>query len=267
MNVALPSMSLSSRTPVPAEGASTNFKSENIYAPMTPPWLLARIKHAMGTIGKLRRLVSDDSGMTLIELLIAMMLFSVLGYTVFIVMDTFQTTQATTLGRFSGTSSAATILDRLTRHLRAAITPAGATSPFIASPSPATSPSASDVWFYANLGGSTPTEIHAYVTTSSGTCPCTLHEDQIITTSSGVVNGTTTTTTTVVSSIDGTGLTSQNIFTYYGAPTYNSTTSTLASPVSTLTDVAEIGINITTQLNSVSPSVSAKTLVYLRNVG
>lgn len=210
----------------------------------------------------------SEEGFTLIELSIAMAIFSVLALLIMYTLNGFVQIQDQTLSRFYSTSQAQNIIDRLARDLRTAVTPpgvTGVTTPFV-------SISPSSVTFYANLGGASPTELKAYLSPDiqgSSNCPCEFHEDVF-------QNG------AWVSRIDGSFVASSQpvasttVFTYFSPPTSTVATPTQISVPSTgitdssgsqtLSQVALVGINVLTQIKSSSPLTTVNTLVELRNV-
>lgn len=209
-----------------------------------------------------------DEGFTLIELTIALAIFSVLALLIMYTLTGFMSIQDSTLNRFYATSQAQNIIDQFARDLRTAVTPpnvSGITSPFV-------SVTPTSITFYADLGGSSPTEIHAYIAaTNAGAtnCPCDFHEDTY-------TNGAWQTR------IDGTYVASSSsistttVFTYYSAPTAQassptpitiaSTGATAPTDNATLDQIALIGVNLLTQIKPTSPITTVNTLVELRNV-
>jgi prepilin-type N-terminal cleavage/methylation domain-containing protein len=207
----------------------------------------------------------SSDGFTLLELSIAMAIFSVLAMLIMYTLNGFIQVQDQTLNRFYATSQAQNIIDRLGRDLRTAVTPtdvSGVTTPFVqASPT--------EITFYANLGGTTPTELRAYIaptTAGSPSCPCDFHEDEFL---GGAWQ----------TRIDGSYVTSQSpiasttVFTFFAPPN-----SANLSPVqisisqsgtedqSILNQIGLVGINLLTQIKPSSPLTTINTLIELRNV-
>ncbi len=202
--------------------------------------------------------VRQDSGFTLLELTIAMGIFSMLAMLIMYTLNGFVTLQNQTLNRFYATSSAQNIIDQLSKDIRTAVTPtgiAGQTTPFV-------SASPTSLTFYANLGGVSPTEIHAYASPIPGntTCPCQFHED--------VYQG-----GTWIPRVDGGYVVGLAVFSYFGAPTPSQPQPTIISIAATgttnqttLSQIAEIGLNVSTSINPNSPLTTVDSLIEIRNV-
>lgn len=205
-----------------------------------------------------RRSQAGSDGFTLLELSIAMGIFSILAMLIMYTLNGFVTLQNQTLNRFYATSSAQNIIDQLSKDIRTAITPtgiAGQSTPFV-------SASPTSLTFYANLGGTSPTEIHAYATPlpGSSSCPCQFHEDVY-------QNGAWT------PRVDGGYVVGLDVFSYFTAPTPSqpqpaliTIPSTGTTNQTTLSQVAEIGINISTSINPQSPLTTVNSLIEIRNV-
>ncbi|MGC8466351.1 MAG: PulJ/GspJ family protein [Acidimicrobiales bacterium] len=208
---------------------------------------------------------SPSEGFTIIELAIALAIFSVLAMLIMVTLNGFVQVQDQTLNRFYATSQAQNIIDRLGRDLRTAVTPtnvSGVTTPFV-------QVSPTEITFYANLGGAAPTELRAYITATtpgSPDCPCDFHEDEF---SGGSWQ----------TRIDGSYVTSQNpiatttVFTFFAPPTSTnlspaqiSISQSGTSDQSVLNQIGLIGINLLTQIKPTSPLTTINTLIELRNV-
>ncbi len=202
--------------------------------------------------------IREDRGFTLLELTIAMAIFSVLSMLIMYTLNGFVTLQNQTLNRFYATSSAQNIIDQLSKDIRTAVTPSGISGQI----TPFVSASPTSLTFYANLGGSAPTEIHAYASPIPGNvgCPCQFHED--------VYQG-----GSWVPRIDGGYVVGLNVFSYFSAPTPSQPQPTLLSISSlgttsqtTLSQIAEIGLNVSTSINPNSPLATVNSLIEIRNV-
>jgi prepilin-type N-terminal cleavage/methylation domain-containing protein len=97
-----------------------------------------------------------ESGFTLMEMLVAMLVFTIFATMVLEIYVTLVTQQVSTNNRFNNTGEAQTVMDRLSSELRAAVYCACGSTPA----APIASAGANSITFYAALGGSTgPTEI------------------------------------------------------------------------------------------------------------
>jgi prepilin-type N-terminal cleavage/methylation domain-containing protein len=198
-----------------------------------------------------------ESGYTLIEMLIAMTLLSIVVAAAFSVVSVMQRGAVTTTNRFTAEGEAATIADRITKDLRAAVT-ASATGAAFASAD------VNDVTFYANLADPNgPTKLHAYLTLG-GSNVYLFHEDATPPDNGGSP-GNYTYTSAASTRIDGQYLdTTQPIYSYFDAdgvqiPTPITTTASLRS-------IDVVAINLRVRVNPSAPIVVFQTQVHVRNV-
>jgi prepilin-type N-terminal cleavage/methylation domain-containing protein len=205
-----------------------------------------------------RRREQNESGYTLIETMIAMMLLSVVVAAAFSVVAVMQRGAMVTTNRFTAEGEAQTISDRISKDIRSAVT-ASATGAAFASAN------VNDVTFYANLADPNgPTRLHAYLTLLGGTNVYLFHEDSTPPAAGGSP-GNYTYTATPSTRIDGKYLdTSQPIFSYF-----DSDGNTIATPITTvpaLRSIDSVGINVRVRVTPTSPVVVISTIVHVRNV-
>ena len=116
----------------------------------------------------------SERGFTLVEVMVATSLLSVVLASAFGVLGVMQNQSVKTSDRFSATSEAQTIADRITKDLRTAVAPSSTAAAFA-------SADQNDVVFYANLAnlntGAGPTRLHAYVSLVPATGVYVFHED------------------------------------------------------------------------------------------
>ena len=200
----------------------------------------------------------SESGYTLIESMIALMLLSIVIAAAFGVVSSMQRASMFTTNRFTAEGEAQTIADRITKDLRSAVTTSAVGAAFA-------SADVNDVTFYANLADPKgPTRLHAYLTLLAGTNVYLFHEDATPPVAGGSP-GNYTYTATPSTRIDGKYLdTSQPIFSYFDAdgnpiPTPITTTAALRS-------IDSVGINVRVRVTPQAPIVVIQTTVHIRNV-
>jgi prepilin-type N-terminal cleavage/methylation domain-containing protein len=203
----------------------------------------------------------DDRGYTLIEMMIATALLSLVTAAAFGVVNVMSNQAMATTDRFTAQGEGQTIADRITKDLRTAVAPSSTTSAFA-------SAGATDVVFYASLNdlsGPThpgPVRLHAYTSLVPGTSVYVFHEDATIPGGSG---GAYTYTTTPISRIDGEYIdTSLPIFSYY-----DSDNNPIPLPITTTSDLNSIdavGLTLRIRVRPHSPVVVISTRIHIRNV-
>jgi prepilin-type N-terminal cleavage/methylation domain-containing protein len=204
----------------------------------------------------------SEGGYTLIEMMIAMSLMSLVTAAAFGVVNVMSNQAMAASDRLTAQGEAQTIADRITKDLRTAVAPSAPTAAFA-------SAGVNDVVFYASLsdlstGGQGPTRLHAYTSLVPGTSIYVFHEDA---TQPIVVNGNYTYTSTPVSRIDGEYIdTSKPIFTYWdsaGNP-IPATPQIIDAP--TLQSIDAVGITLRVRVHAHSPVVVISTRIHIRNV-
>ena len=213
-------------------------------------------------VGGLRARPSER-GFTLVEVMVATSLLSVVLASAFGVLGVMQNQSLKTSDRFSATSEAQTIADRITKDLRTAVAPSSTTAAFA-------SANQNDVVFYANLAnlatGAGPTRLHAYVSLVPATGVYVFHEDFTQPDASSTP-GNYTYTGTPTTRLDGQYIqTSQPIFSYYDG---SSPPNLIPTPITTTADLRSIDqvcINLRVRVHVASSSVVINTCVHIRNV-
>jgi prepilin-type N-terminal cleavage/methylation domain-containing protein len=198
----------------------------------------------------------SESGYTLIEMLIAMSLLSVVIAAAFGVVSSMQREAVFTTDRFAAEGEAQTISDRITKDLRAAVKTSATGAPFAAA-------DVNNVTFFANLADPNgPTELHAYLTLQGGTNVYLFHEDATAPDAGGSP-GNYSYSGAASTRIDGQYIdTSQPIFSYYDA-----NGNQLATPVAAanLNSIDSVGINLRVRVFPTAPVVVINTTVHVRN--
>lgn len=206
----------------------------------------------------------SERGFTLVEVMVATSLLSVVLASAFGVLGVMQNQSLKTSDRFSATSEAQTIADRITKDLRTAVAPSSTTAAFA-------SADINDVVFYANLAnlntGSGPTRLHAYVSQVPATGVYVFHEDYtqpdplLSTPGNYVYTGTPTTR------LDGQYIqTSQPIFSYYDGSTPPVLIQTPITTTADLRSIDQVCINLRVRVHLNSSTVVISTCIYIRNV-
>jgi prepilin-type N-terminal cleavage/methylation domain-containing protein len=199
---------------------------------------------------------SGESGYTLIEMMIAMGLLSVVLASAFGVVSRMQRAAMLTTNRFTAEGEAQTISDRITKDLRSAVATSATGAAFAAADQ-------NDVTFYANLADTGPTKLHAYLTLQAGTNVYLFHEDATAPQAGGSI-GNYTYPGSPSTRIDGKYLdTSQPIFTYYNAA--GAQIPTPITDVPTLRTIDSVAINLRVRVTPISPIVVVNAVVHVRN--
>jgi prepilin-type N-terminal cleavage/methylation domain-containing protein len=199
----------------------------------------------------------SESGFTLVEMIIATMMLSVVLAAALGVLSSMQSETVLTTNRFTAEGQAQTIADRITKDLRTAVATSATGAAFV-------SADVNNVTFYANLADPLgPDELHAYITLDPGTNVYLFHEDST-SPNAGGSPGNYTYSGSPKTRIDGQYLdTSQPIFTYFdtdGNP--------IATPITTtaaLRSIDSVGINLRVRVTPSSPIVVINTTVHIRN--
>jgi prepilin-type N-terminal cleavage/methylation domain-containing protein len=205
-----------------------------------------------------RRARSDsEAGFTLIEMMIAVMLLSVVLAAAFGVLSSMQQEAVITTNRFTAEGEAQTIADRITKDLRTAVATSATGAAFV-------SADVNDVTFYANLADPLgPDKLHAYLTLQGGTNVYLFHEDSTAPNAGGSV-GNYAYTGSALPRIDGKYIdTSQPIFSYFdlsGTP--------IPTPITTvagLRSIDSVAIKLRVRVTPTAPVVEIDTTVHIRN--
>lgn len=203
----------------------------------------------MNTFTRIKRYrKDDDSGLTLVELLVASSIFSLITIAVLNVIGNFETVRQSVSTNTQATSNAMVTFNRIALDIRNAVIPTGSGSPIIYN-------SPSQLELYTTNGAGSPITVCMIVqstgstsgstcpnTTASTSCPCTLNEYVV-----GSSN-------TYRYSVD--GLTSPNVFTYI-APPLNSGSSIA---------IESIQLNATLAPLANQPSATVQNTIEMRNV-
>lgn len=208
------------------------------------------------TLRTLRRR-RDESGYSLIETMVAMMLLSVVIAAAFGVVSVMQRGAVTTTNRFTAEGEAQTIADRISKDIRAAVATSVTGAAFA-------SADVNDVTFYASLADPLgPTKLHAYVTQLGTTNVYLFHEDSTAPNAGGSP-GNYTYPAGATTRIDGKYLdTTQPIFSYF-----DSDGTAIATPITTtanLRSINSVGINVRVRVTPKAPIVVITTTVHVRN--
>jgi prepilin-type N-terminal cleavage/methylation domain-containing protein len=203
-----------------------------------------------------------DRGHTLVEMMIATALLSVVTTAAFGAVIVMQNQAVATTDRFTAGGEARTIADRITKDIRTAVAPTSTTAAFA-------SASANDVVFYASLAdlntGNGPTRLHAYTSLVPGTSVYVFHEDATQPDVGGTP-GNYSYSGAPVNRLDGQYIdTTQPIFTYYNA----AGTQILPMPITNNADLRSIdavGVTLRIRVHPRSPSVVISTRIHVRNV-
>jgi prepilin-type N-terminal cleavage/methylation domain-containing protein len=217
-----------------------------------------RILHAL----RKRR---PQRGYTLIEMMIATSLLSLVIASAFGVVIVMQNEAVKTTDRFTAEGEAQTIADRITKDLRTAVAPNSTTAAFA-------SADTNDVVFYANLAnlnaGLGPTRLHAYISLVAGTNVYVFHEDATQPDATSTPGNYTYTTGTPLNRLDGQYLdTSQPIFSYYDShfPVPNQ----IPTPITTtaaLRSIDQVCVNLRVRVRPSASLVVISTCIHIRNV-
>ncbi len=205
------------------------------------------------------RRARDERGHTLMELMVATALLSVVLAATFGSLIAMQNQQSRTTDRFTAEGEAQTIADRITKDLRTAVAPS-ATSAAFASASP------NDVTFYASLSDvNGPTKLHAYTSVVPGTNVSVFHEDTTAPDAGGSAGNYTYSGSPVVR-LDGRYIdTTQPMFAYYDSDG-NPISATDLLTTAGLRSIDQVDITLRVQVHPNSPSVVISTRVHIRSV-
>jgi prepilin-type N-terminal cleavage/methylation domain-containing protein len=203
-----------------------------------------------------------DRGYTLVEMMIATALLSLVTTAAFGVVIVMQNQAVATTDRFTATGEGWTIADRITKDLRTAVAPTSTTAAFA-------SAGANDVVFYANLAdlntGNGPTRLHAYTSLLPGSNVSVFHEDATKPDVGGTP-GNYTYSGAAVNRLDGQYIdTTQPIFSYYDADG----TQILPMPITgnaNLRSIDAVGVTLRIRVHPRSPVVVISTRIHVRNV-
>jgi hypothetical protein len=201
----------------------------------------------------------DEGGHTVMELVVASGLLSLVIASAFGVVIVMQNESVRTTDRFTASGEAQTIADRITKDLRTAVAPSSTGAAFA-------SADVNDVIFYANLSDPNgPTRLHAYVSLQPGTNVYVFHEDSTKANDGGSPGNYAYGNYAEVPRLDGRYLdTSQPIFTYY-----DSNNNVIPTPITTLTglrSITAVGLNLRVRVRPRAPVVVINTLISIRNV-
>jgi prepilin-type N-terminal cleavage/methylation domain-containing protein len=207
----------------------------------------------------------SERGFTIVEVMVATSLLSVVLASAFGVIGVMQNQSVKTSDRFSATSEAQTIADRITKDLRTAVAPSSTAAAFA-------SADQNDVVFYANLAnlntGAGPTRLHAYVSQVAATGVYVFHEDYTQPNAGLSSPGNYVYTAAPTARLDGQYIqTSLPIFSYYDAtaPIPN----LILTPITTTADLRSIDqvcINLRVRVHPNSSTVVISTCIHIRNV-
>jgi prepilin-type N-terminal cleavage/methylation domain-containing protein len=204
-----------------------------------------------------------ERGHTLVEMMIATALLSLVVSSAFGVVIVMQNQAVATTDRFTAVGEAQTITDRITKDIRTAVAPTSTTAAFA-------SGTATDVVFYASLtdlslnNHNGPTRLHAYTSLVPGTSVYVFHEDATQPDAASTP-GNYTYTGTPVNRIDGQYIdTTQPIFTYYASDDQE-----IIPPIITTADLRSIdsvGVTLRVRVHPHAPVVVVSTRIHIRNV-
>jgi prepilin-type N-terminal cleavage/methylation domain-containing protein len=201
----------------------------------------------------------DARGYTVVEMMVATALLSVVVAAAFGVVIVMQNQAVRTTDRFTAEGEGQTIADRITKDLRTAVAPSSTAAAFA-------SADVNDVTFFANLSDPNgPIRLHAYVALQPGTNVYVFHEDSTTADAGGAPGNYSYTTVPAVSRLDGRYLdTTQPIFTYY-----DSNNNQLTTPITTtvgLRSITAVGVNLRIRVRPNAPVVVINTFIHVRNV-
>jgi prepilin-type N-terminal cleavage/methylation domain-containing protein len=205
----------------------------------------------------------SERGFTLVEVMVATSLLSVVLASAFGVLGVMQNQSLKTSDRFTATSEAQTIADRITKDLRTAVAPSSTTAAFA-------SADQNDVVFYADLAnlntGAGPTRLHAYVSQVPATGVYVFHEDYTQPDATSTP-GNYTYSAAPTPRLDGQYVqTSQPIFSYYDASTPPNLIPTPITTTADLRSIDQVCINLRVRVHINSSSVVISTCIHIRNV-
>lgn len=204
-------------------------------------------------LGRLRGARPDDAGVSLMEMLVAMIMMGLLGVAMTSTMSSIARGDTVTTSRERATQQAQVVLDRLTRDIRAAAAPVGgSTAVGYAADNHLTI-------FDDFTDGHGPRRID--ITTTGGPTGATLSESTTLADAIGAFTGT---AQTQIDSTD-VAISPGALFTYYG-PDSTTPLSTPMSTAATLAAITSIQIALVEREPGLSTPVTVSTRIYLRNV-
>ncbi len=209
---------------------------------------------------RLRRAQQDERGFTLMELMVATALLSLVTAGAFGTVIEMSHQAVLTTDRFTAEGEAQTIADRITKDLRTAVAPSSTQAAFASATS-------SDVTFYASLNDPNgPTKLHAYVSAAPGNVSV-FHEDATAVDPGGTPGNYTYSVNPTITRIDGRYLdsTAPVVFTYYDSNMNQLNPSSLTN-LAGLRSIDAVGINLRVRVRPGSPVVVINTIVHARNV-
>jgi prepilin-type N-terminal cleavage/methylation domain-containing protein len=206
----------------------------------------------------------SERGFTLVEVMVATSLLSVVLASAFGVLGVMQNQSVKTSDRFSATSEAQTIADRITKDLRTAVAPSSTAAAFA-------SADQNDVVFYANLAnlntGAGPTRLHAYVSQVPATGVYVFHEDYTQPDATLSTPGNYVYTAAPTTRLDGQYIqTTQPIFSYYDASVPPNLIPTPITTTADLRSIDQVCINLRVRVHLNSSTVVISTCIHIRNV-
>jgi prepilin-type N-terminal cleavage/methylation domain-containing protein len=201
-----------------------------------------------------------EQGFTLVEMMVASALLSLVTIGAFGTLIQMQHEAVITTDRFTAEGEAQTIADRITKDLRTAVAPSSTEAAFASATS-------NDVTFYASLADPNgPTKLHAYVSAAAGNVSV-FHEDSTRPDPGGSPGNYTYTQFSSVVRLDGRYLdsTSPVVFTYFDAND-NPLSATQLTTLAGRRSIDSVGINLRVRVRPGSPVVVITTRIHARNV-
>ncbi len=208
----------------------------------------------------------DETGLTLVELLIATALFTVVLIVMLQLINNFYSSSTRVSASQQASSSSMVAMNRIGKDIRNGVVQATA--------SPILSASPSQLTLLTTDGNGNDIEATFNVTPNSGTsCPCTLTE-----TSAPYSLSTSTTTASATQRLVVNNLTSTQVFSYYPAPaTASPTGSTMALPTTTsipstgvttppIGNIESVGVTLVLQPVTNEPTITVSAVFEMRNV-
>jgi hypothetical protein len=208
-----------------------------------------------------RRERRDELGHTLVELMVASGLLSVVLAAAFGAVIVMQNQAVKTTDRFTAEGEAQTIASRLAKDLRTAVAPSTTEAAFaLATPTEAI--------FYASLADPAgPTKLHAFTALQPGTNVYVLHEDATAPDPGGSPGNYFYTLNPSVPRLDGRYVdTSQPMFTYYDRNGVQLDPNTTLTTLAGRRSIDQVAINLRVRVRPNAPLVGVKTLVHIRSV-
>jgi prepilin-type N-terminal cleavage/methylation domain-containing protein len=201
----------------------------------------------------------DERGHTLIEMMVATALLSVVLAAAFGSVIAMQNQATKTTDRFTAIGEAQTIADRITKDIRTAVAPSATSAAFA-------SASANDLTFYASLSDPNgPTKLHASTSIVPGTNVAVFHEDATAPDPNGSA-GNYTYSGSPVTRLDGRFIdTTQAMFRFYDSDNNVISAAELATTAG-LRSIDQVDITLRVRVHPSSPSVVISTRVHVRSV-